>query len=134
MKIDAFCHIMPAPYYDRFIDLDASVHAANLRKRVSNIPSLVDMSVRFGELGAIGAQIYTHVHGAAMDDAAFEPFYAEVANHVLFGSDSPYDPERGPGYIRSTIKNLNEIGLSDAEKEAIFHGNVERLFGLTVLA
>ena len=341
MKIDAFCHIMPAPYYDRFIDLDASVQAANLRKRVSNIPSLVDMSVRFAqmdefgdyrqiiniaappvedlgsvqvsrqmsrigneamadlvrnhpdrfagftacvpmddpdaavsefeyameELGAIGAQIYTHVHGAAMDDTAFEPFYAEVANrgallqvhpcrssawpdypteprskfeiwwtfgweydlsafmarvvfsgvlerhpalkllihhggsmvphfagrvgpgwdqlgartpaeqkdditgypltkrpieyfkmmyadtamfgaahalrcsidfygadHVLFGSDSPYDPERGPGYIRSTIKNLNEIGLSDAEKEAIFRGNVERVFGLTVQA
>jgi aminocarboxymuconate-semialdehyde decarboxylase len=341
MKIDAFCHIMPRPYYDRFFELDASVHAANLRKRVSNIPSLVDMDVRFAqmdefgdyrqiiniaappvedlgsvqvsremsrigneamadlvrnnpdrfagftacvpmddpdaavsefeyavtELGAIGAQIYTHVHGAAMDDAAFEPFYAAVANrgallqvhpcrssawpdypteprskfeiwwtfgweydlsafmarvvfsgvlerhpdlkllihhggsmvphfagrvgpgwdqlgartpedqkedvtgypltkrpieyfkmmyadtamfgaahalrcsidfygtgHVLFGSDSPYDPERGPGYIRSTIKNLNEIGLSDAEREAIFHGNVERLFGLTVQA
>jgi aminocarboxymuconate-semialdehyde decarboxylase len=341
MKIDAFCHIMPRPYYDRFFELDASVHAANLRKRVSNIPSLVDMDVRFAqmdefgdyrqiiniaappvedlgsvqvsremsrigneamadlvrnnpdrfagftacvpmddpdaavsefeyavtELGAIGAQIYTHVHGAAMDDAAFEPFYAAVANrgallqvhpcrssawpdypteprskfeiwwtfgweydlsafmarvvfsgvlerhpdlkllihhggsmvphfagrvgpgwdqlgartpedqkedvtgypltkrpieyfkmmyadtamfgaahalrcsidfygtgHVLFGSDSPYDPERGPGYIRSTIKNLNEIGLSDAEREAIFHGNVERLFGLAVQA
>jgi uncharacterized protein len=341
MKIDAFCHIMPRPYYDRFFELDASVHAANLRKRVSNIPSLVDMGVRFAqmdefgdyrqiiniaappvedlgsvqvsremsrigneamadlvrsnpdrfagftacvpmddpdaavsefeyavtELGAIGAQIYTHVHGAAMDDAAFEPFYAAVASrgallqvhpcrssawpdypteprskfeiwwtfgweydlsafmarvvfsgvlerhpdlkllihhggsmvphfagrvgpgwdqlgartpeeqkedvtgypltkrpieyfkmmyadtamfgaahalrcsidfygtgHVLFGSDSPYDPERGPGYIRSTIKNLNEIGLSDAEREAIFHGNVERLFGLTVQA
>jgi uncharacterized protein len=341
MKIDAFCHIMPRPYYDRFFELDASVHAANLRKRVSNIPSLVDMDVRFAqmdefgdyrqiiniaappvedlgsvqvsremsrigneamadlvrnhpdrfagftacvpmddpdaavsefeyavaELGAVGAQIYTHVHGAAMDDAAFEPFYAAVANrgallqvhpcrssawpdypteprskfeiwwtfgweydlsafmarvvfsgvlerhpglkllihhggsmvphfagrvgpgwdqlgartpeeqkedvtgypltkrpieyfkmmyadtamfgaahalrcsidfygtgHVLFGSDSPYDPERGPGYIRSTIKNLNEIGLSDAEREAIFHGNVERLFGLAVQA
>lgn len=153
MKIDAFCHIMPRPYYDRFFELDASTHAANLRKRVSNIPSLVDMDVRFkqmdefGEyrqiiniaappvedlgsleiskemsrigneamaelvdkhpdrfagftavvpmddpeaaveeldyavkdLGALGAQIYTHVHGSAMDAKEFDPFYESIA-------------------------------------------------------
>ena len=31
------------------------------------------------ELGALGAQIYTHVHGRAMDAAEFDPFYARVA-------------------------------------------------------
>ena len=341
MKIDAFCHIMPRPYYDRFFALDSSVHAANLRKRVSTIPCLVDMDVRFAQmdefgdyrqiiniaappvedlgsreisremarigneamaelvrshpdrfagfaacvpmddpdaavteleyatlqLGAVGAQIYTHVHGQAMDDPRFEPFYAAAARldsllqvhpcrssawadypaekrsryeiwwafgweydlsafmarivfsgvlerypelkllihhggsmvphfagrvgpgldqlgartpadqqediegyplsrqpidyfrrmygdtalfgaahavrccvdfygagHILFGSDSPYDPERGPGYIRATIKNLQEIGLSEAEQEAIFHGNITRLTGLTLKA
>jgi aminocarboxymuconate-semialdehyde decarboxylase len=341
VKIDAFCHIMPRAYYDRFFQLDASTHAANLRKRVSNIPSLVDMNVRFSqmdefgdyrqiiniaappvedlgspqvskemsrigneamaelvrnhpdrfagftacvpmddpdaavaeldyacdELGALGAQIYTHVHGRAMDEAEFDPFYARVAergallqvhpcrssawadypteerskfeiwwtfgweydlsafmarivfsgvlerypdlrllihhggsmvphfsgrvgpgwdqlgartpeeqraditgypltrrpvdyfrmmyadtamfgaahamrcvidfygvDHVLFGSDSPYDPERGPGYIRSTIRNLQEIGLSPDEQDAIFRGNVSRLLGLSVTA
>lgn len=337
MKIDAFCHIMPRPYYDRFFELDPAPHAVNLRKRVSNIPCLYDMDVRFaqmdefgeyrqiiniaappvedlgspaisremarignesmaelvrdhpdrfagfcasvpmddpdaavaeydyavGELGALGAQIYTHVHGEAMDDDRFDPFYARVAasgkllqvhpcrdaswpdypteersrfeiwwtfgweydlsafmarlvfsgvlerhpdlrlvihhggsmvphfsgrvgpgwdqlgartpadqkadiegypltkrpieyfrqmyvdtamfgaahalrcsidfygaDHVLFGSDSPYDPERGPGYIRATIKNLQEIGLSEADQEAIFAGNVSRMLGL----
>jgi predicted TIM-barrel fold metal-dependent hydrolase len=337
MKIDAFCHIMPRPYYDRFFELDGSTHAANLRKRVSNIPSLVDMGVRFGQmdefgdyrqiiniaappvedlgspqiskemsrigneamaelvashpdrfagftacvpmddpdaavaeldyatsqLGALGAQIYTHVHGRPMDDRSFDPFYATAAarglliqvhpcrssawpdypteerskfeiwwtfgweydlsafmarivfsgvlerypdlkllihhggsmvphfsgrvgpgwdqlgartppdqaadiegwpltrrpvdyfrmmyadtamfgaahalrcvidfygrDHVLFGSDSPYDPERGPGYIRSTIKNLEEIDLDPAARQAIYAGNVIRLLGL----
>jgi aminocarboxymuconate-semialdehyde decarboxylase len=342
VKIDAFCHIMPRPYYDKFFSLEASGDVLNLRKRVSNIPSLVDMDVRFGqmdefgadyrqiiniaappveyfgspaisrelsrignesmaelvrnhperfagftacvpmddpdaaveefeyamtELGALGAQIYTHVGGEAMDAERFDPFYAKVAehgallqvhpcrssawpdypteersryeiwwtfgweydlsafmarivfsgvferypdlkmlihhggsmvphfsgrvgpgwdqlgartpedqraditgypltkrpldyfkmmyadtamfgaahalrcsidfygaDHVLFASDSPYDPERGPGYIRATIQNLNEIGLSDAEKEAIFSGNVIRLLGLAVPA
>jgi predicted TIM-barrel fold metal-dependent hydrolase len=336
MKIDAFCHIMPRPYHDRFFELDAGVHAANLRKRMSNIPSLVDMDVRFaqmdefgdyrqiiniaappvedlgspatskemarigndsmaelvrdhpdrfagfmacvpmddpdaavaeldyamGQLGAYGAQIYTHVHGRPMDDDRFEPFYARMAasggllqvhpcrssawadypteersryeiwwtfgweydlsafmarivfagvlerhpdlrllihhggsmvphfsgrvgpgwdqlgartpedqkgdiehyplskrpidyfkqmyvdtamfgaahalrcsidfygvDHVLFGSDSPFDPERGPGYIRATIKNLQEIGLTETEQDAIFSGNVTRLLG-----
>ncbi|MFC7405688.1 amidohydrolase family protein [Georgenia alba] len=336
-KIDAFCHIMPRPYYDRFMSLDVGLHAQNLRKRVSNIPCLVDMDVRFGqmdefgdyrqiiniaappvedigspaiskemsrigneamaelvanhpdrfagftacvpmddpeaavaeyeyatsELGALGAQIYTHVHGHPMDSPDFEPFYAAVAasggllqvhpcrssawadypteerskfeiwwtfgweydlsafmarivfagvlerhpelkllihhggsmvpffagrvgpgwdqlgartpehqkedvtgypltkrpidyfrmmyadtalfgsapslrcsidfygvDHVLFSSDSPYDPEKGPGYIRSTIANLQELDLTDAERAQIFHGNVTRLLGL----
>ena len=339
MKIDAFCHIMPRPYYDRFFQLDATEHSANLRKRVSNIPCLVDMDVRFAqmdefgeyrqiiniaappvedlgspriskemarignesmaelvrahpdrfagfmacvpmddpeaavaeleyatkEMGALGAQIYTHVHGRPMDDASFDPFYATATRlgsviqvhpcrssawadypteersryeiwwtfgweydlsafmarivfsgvlerypqlkllihhggsmvphfagrvgpgwdqlgartppeqvgditgypltkrpidyfrlmygdtamfgaahalrcaidfygpgHILFGSDSPYDPERGPGYIRATIRNLEEIGLSESERESIFSGNVIRLTGLTV--
>lgn len=339
MKIDAFCHIMPRAYYDRFFELDVTTHAANLRKRVSNIPSLVDLDVRFrqmdefgdyrqiiniaappvedlgspaisremsrignesmaqlvrdhpdrfagfcavvpmddpeaaieeynyarNELGCLGAQIYTHVHGRAMDAQEFDPFYEAVAksggllqvhpcrnsgwsdypteprsryeiwwtfgweydlsafmarivfggvmerfpdlkllihhggsmvphfagrvgpgwdqlgartpedqrediegypltkkpieyfkmmyadtamfgaahalrcsidfygtDHVLFGSDSPYDPERGPGYIRSTIANLEHIELSDTERDAIFRGNVSRLVGLKI--
>lgn len=339
MKIDAFCHIMPRAYYDRFFELDVTSHAANLRKRVSNIPSLVDMDIRFkqmdefgdykqiiniaappvedlgslaiskemsrignesmaqlvadhpdrfagfcavvpmddpeaaieeynyarNELGSLGAQIYTHVHGNAMDAKEFDPFYETVAksggllqvhpcrnsgwsdypteprsryeiwwtfgweydlsvfmarlvfggvmerypdlkllihhggsmvphfsgrvgpgwdqlgartpeeqkeditgypltkrpieyfrmmyadtalfgaahalrcsidfygaDHVLFSSDSPYDPERGPGYIRSTIANLEEIELSQADRDAIYQGNVSRLLGLKI--
>lgn len=339
MKIDAFCHIMPRPYYDRFFELDATRHSANIRQRVSNIPSLVDLSVRFAQmdefgdyrqiinivappvdtlgsvrvskemsrignesmaelvrthpdrfagfmacvpmddpdaavseleyateqLGALGAQIYTHVHDAPMDGAHFDPFYAKAAelgsviqvhpcrsaawpdypteersrfeiwwtfgweydlsvfmarivfsgvlerypalkllihhggsmvphfagrvgpgwdqlgartppeqredisgyplsrrpidyfrqmyvdtalfgaahavrctldfygtDRVLFGSDSPFDPEKGPGYIRATIKNLDEIGLSKQDREAVFSGNIVRLTGLTV--
>jgi uncharacterized protein len=330
---------MPRPYYDRFFELPGTSHAANLRKRVSGIPSLVDMDVRFAqmdefedyrqiinitappleylgdptvtkemarigneslaelvrshpdrfvgftacvplddpdtavaeleyatkELGALGAQIYTHVNGEALDHPRFDPFYAKMAelggllqvhpcrsaewpdypteqrskfeiwwtfgweydlsafmarivfsgvlerypelkllihhggsmvphfsgrvgpgweqlgartpedqradiegyplsmqpieyfrmmygdtamfgaahalrccvdfygtDHILFGSDSPYDPEKGPGYIRTTIKNIQEIGLSQDEQAAIFAGNVTRLLGLSL--
>jgi predicted TIM-barrel fold metal-dependent hydrolase len=52
------------------------------------------------------------------------------ADRVLFASDSPYDPEKGPGYIRSTIANLEGLGLAEADLEAIFSGNVARLAGL----
>lgn len=340
MKIDAFCHIMPEAFYTRFLGMDGTPHSANLKKRVSNIPSLVDMDVRFrqmdefgdyrqiiniaappvedlgspaisremsrigneamaelvrnhpdrfagfcacvpmddpdaaveeleyatGQLGALGAQIYTHVHEQPMDDGRFEPFfqmaaknqyllqvhpcrssewsdypgearskyeiwwtfgweydlsafmartvfsgvlerhpdllmlihhggsmvphfsgrvgpgwdqlgartpdhqkediegypltkrpidyfrmmYADTAmfgaahalrcsidfygvDHILFGSDSPYDPERGPGYIRSTIKNLEGMGLEQHELDAIYHGNVSRLLKLPTI-
>jgi predicted TIM-barrel fold metal-dependent hydrolase len=336
-KIDAFCHVMPRPYRDRLFALPTTAAAANIRRRISKIPSLVDMDLRFTQmdefgdyrqvinicapppedlgppetsrtmarvgnealadlvarhpdrfagfmaclpmddtaaaiaeaeyackqLGALGVQIYTHVHGHPMDDDRFEPFYRKMAEldaliqvhpcrsstwpdypaeqhskyeiwwvfgweydlsafmsrivfggvlerhptlrflihhggsmvphfagrvgpgwdqlgertpddqrelieghpltkrpldyfkmfyadtalfgaghalrcvidffgaeRVLFGSDSPFDPERGPGYIRSTIRNLDEIGLTDAERAAIFNGNVRRLLKL----
>jgi predicted TIM-barrel fold metal-dependent hydrolase len=341
MKIDAFCHTLPRPYYDRLFKLDATVQAANLRKRVSAIPCLVDMDVRFRQmdefgsyrqiinlaappvedlgtpqvsremsrigneamaelvrahpdrfagfcasvpmddpdaaveeldyavtqLGAVGAQIYTHVHGAPMDGKEFDPFYARVAehgkllqvhpcrnsswadypteerskfeiwwtfgweydlsafmarivfagvlerypslkilihhggsmvpffsgrvgpgwdqlgartpdeqvedvigyplskrpidyfrmmyadtavfgaphalrcsvdfygtDHVLFASDSPFDPEKGPGYIRASIADVSGIGLTEQEQDKIFRGNVTRLLGLDVTA
>jgi aminocarboxymuconate-semialdehyde decarboxylase len=52
------------------------------------------------------------------------------AEHTLFASDSPFDPEKGPGYIRATIANLEEIGLDDDDRAAIFNGNVRRLLDL----
>jgi aminocarboxymuconate-semialdehyde decarboxylase len=338
VKIDAFCHTLPRPYYDRLFKLDSPSAAANIRKRVAGIPSLVDMDVRFAQmdefgdyrqviniaappvddlgppdvaremarigneslaelvrshpdrfagfmacvpmddpeaavaeldyavtgLGALGAQIYTHLHGNAMDDPRLDPFWARAAqlgrlvqvhpcrnaewadypgekrskfeiwwtfgweydlsafmsrlvfggvlerhpglkllihhggsmvphfsgrvgpgwdqlgartpedqrqdivgypltrrpldyfkmmyadtamfgaahalrcvidfygtDHVLFGSDSPFDPEQGPGYIRATIRNLQEIGLTDEEQDTIFRGNACRLLGLS---
>lgn len=337
MKIDAFCHILPKQYADRFLALDGAPEVENLKKRVSNIPALVDMDVRFrqmdefgdyrqiinvaappvedfgspavsrefarigneglaqlvadhpdrfagftavvplndveaavaeaqyacDELGALGVQIYTHVNGRPMDDEAFAPFWATMdrlgkviqvhpcrtaswpdypteerskfeiwwtfgweydlsafmarivfggvlerhpelkflihhggsmiphfsgrvgpgwdqlgartpdehrediagppltkrpidyfrmfyadtalfgAEHalrcsleffgtdrVLFASDSPYDPEKGPGYIRSTIANLEALELTDAERQQIYAGNTRQLFGL----
>ena len=53
------------------------------------------------------------------------------ADRVLFASDSPYDPEKGPGYIRATIQNLNDVEISDVEREAIFRGNAERILNLS---
>jgi uncharacterized protein len=69
----------------------------------------------------------TAMFGAAHAVRCVVDFFG--VDHVLFGSDSPFDPEKGPGYIRATIDNLNSIGLEDAERAAIFEGNVQRLLG-----
>lgn len=328
---------MPRPYFDRFFELDPTPEMVDIRKRVSGVPSLVDMDLRFrqmdefgdykqiinvtappvedlgspqiskemarlgnesladlvsrnpdrfagftaivplddpeaaveeaeyacNQLGALGVQIYTHVHGGPMDNPLFDPFYAKMAelgkviqvhpcrnstwsdypteshsrfeiwwvfgweydlsafmsrivfsgvlerypslkflihhggsmvphfagrvgpgwdqlgvrtpddqkeliegfplgkrpidyfrmfyadtamfgaknalkcviefygaDHVLFASDSPYDPEKGPGYIRETIRNLEEIDITETDREKIFRGNVSGLLGL----
>lgn len=52
------------------------------------------------------------------------------ADNVLFASDSPFDPEKGPGYIRETIKIIEELPISDEERKKIFEGNARRLLKL----
>ena len=52
------------------------------------------------------------------------------ADKVLFASDCPFDPEKGPGYIRETIKVLESMDMPTESREKITHGNAERLFGI----
>ena len=53
------------------------------------------------------------------------------ADNVLFASDSPFDPEKGPGYIRETIKIIEELPISDEDRQKIFEGNARRLLKLS---
>ncbi len=52
------------------------------------------------------------------------------AEHVVFASDAPFDPEGGPMYIRETIKILDELDIPDDARHQIYHGNAERLMKL----
>jgi aminocarboxymuconate-semialdehyde decarboxylase len=77
----------------------------------------------------------------------FKDFYADTAvfgsraatvcgldfyhpDKVLFASDSPFDPEKGPGYIRDTIKVLESIDMPADRREKISFRNAQKLFGL----
>jgi aminocarboxymuconate-semialdehyde decarboxylase len=53
------------------------------------------------------------------------------ADRVMFGTDMPFDPEQGPGFIRSTLRILDEMDLSDEDREKILNGNARRLLRLT---
>jgi predicted TIM-barrel fold metal-dependent hydrolase len=78
----------------------------------------------------------------------FKMFYADTAlfgslsgtkcgldffgvDHVLFASDSPFDPEKGPKYIRDTIKIIEELPISDNDRNKIFEGNARRILKLS---
>jgi aminocarboxymuconate-semialdehyde decarboxylase len=73
----------------------------------------------------------------------FRKFYADTAlfgaepatrcgleffgvDHVLFASDMPFDPVPGL-YARETIRIVDNLPISAAEKEKIYHGNAEKL-------
>lgn len=70
----------------------------------------------------------TALFGAASAIACALDFFGE--DHILFASDSPFDPEGGPGYIRRTIANLEELGLPEAQLRKLFGGNAQRLLPL----
>jgi aminocarboxymuconate-semialdehyde decarboxylase len=55
------------------------------------------------------------------------------ADHVLFASDAPFDPEQGPMYIRETIAIVDRLPITDDERERIYSGNAIRLLKLQAL-
>jgi predicted TIM-barrel fold metal-dependent hydrolase len=78
----------------------------------------------------------------------FKMFYADTAlfgsrsgtecgldffgiDHVLFASDSPFDPEKGPSYIRDTIRVIDSLPISEENRSKIYEGNARRLLRLT---
>lgn len=339
MKIDAFCHVLPRPYFERVEAISDAPAMVNIRRRIEGIPSLIDLDLRFRhmdefgdyrqivslpapppedlgpptvsrelarmaneglaelvqghpdrfagfvaavpmndidgcleeidyaveELGAAGVQIYTHVNGRPLDEPEFEPFFEKMAaldkaiwvhpsrspdwadypteqksryeiwwvfgwpydtavfmarlvfsghlerhpnlkilihhggsmvphfagrvgpgwdqlgartpperkdevdhypltkrpldyfkmfyadtalfgaqhavqccldfwgaDHMVFASDTPFDPEKGPGYIRETIANLDGLGLSEGDRQKIYADNARKLFGVSV--
>lgn len=50
-------------------------------------------------------------------------------DQVVFASDAPFDPEGGPMYIRETLRVIDSLELSEADRHKIYQGNAERLFG-----
>jgi aminocarboxymuconate-semialdehyde decarboxylase len=76
----------------------------------------------------------------------FKAFYADTAtfgsraalecglaffgsDRLVFASDMPFDPEQGPGYIRSTLQAIAELGIDEPTRRAILSGNARRLCG-----
>jgi aminocarboxymuconate-semialdehyde decarboxylase len=47
--------------------------------------------------------------------------------HILFGSDMPFDPEKGPQFIRETIANIESLDLTPAAREQVYEGNARRV-------
>ncbi len=52
------------------------------------------------------------------------------AERVLFGSDMPFDPEKGTAYIRWTIEIIDSLDIKPEERQAIYEGNARRLLKL----
>ena len=71
------------------------------------------------------------------DTAVFGAYDATVcglnffgAGHVLFASDAPFDPERGPMYIRETIAILDRLPIPEADRQKIYWRNAVDLLKL----
>ncbi len=52
------------------------------------------------------------------------------ADHCVLATDSPFDAEGGSQLIRDTIRTLDALEMSDADRQAVYSGNAKRLFGV----
>ena len=71
------------------------------------------------------------------DTALFGAYDATVCGlkffgveRVVFASDAPFDPEKGPMYIRETIAIVDRLPIEDEERERIYSGNAIALLQL----
>jgi len=96
--------------------------------------SHVDYSDLPGELGAPHLEIFkrfiadTATFGSRSAIECAMAFYG--VDNMVFASDAPFDPEKGPMYIRETIRVIDELELSDADRAKVYSGNIARLVGL----
>jgi aminocarboxymuconate-semialdehyde decarboxylase len=51
-------------------------------------------------------------------------------DQVLFGTDMPFDPEGGPGFIRTTVADIEALALDEAERQRIYEDNARRVLGV----
>jgi len=71
------------------------------------------------------------------DTALFGAYEATVcgldfygAANVLFASDAPFDPEKGPMYIRETIAIIDRLPISQDDREKIYWRNAAAMLKL----
>ena len=58
------------------------------------------------------------------------PSFPDGADRVLFGTDMPFDPEKGPGFIRETIAAMGRMRATPEDKAKIYEGNARRMLRL----
>ena len=54
------------------------------------------------------------------------------ADKVVFASDAPFDPEKGPMYIRETIRIIDSLDISAEDRKKIYSGNAIKLLRLAL--
>ena len=50
--------------------------------------------------------------------------------HLLFGTDMPYDAEYGDRILRNTIASIERMSIGEREKEMIYSENALKLLNL----
>lgn len=95
-------------------DEDLSVYARRLKKRPQEY-----FKMFYADTATFGAR---HAMQCGLE------FFG--ADHTIFSTDMPFDPEKGPGYIRETIRCLEELPLEAEDRYKIYQGNARKMLRL----
>ena len=142
----AMARILFAGYFDRFPNLKVITHHMG-----GMIPYFAGrIGPGLDQLGARTDDEDLTVHLKRLQKRPydyFKMFYADTAlfgardamecglkffgaDQVVFASDFPFDPEKGTFNIRETIKDVDNLPISDADRTKIYEGNARRLLKL----
>ena len=142
----AMARLVFAGYFDKFPNLKIITHhmgamAPYFAGRVG--PGWDQLGARTSDanlaavLGTLRKRPLDYFKMFYADTALFGAFDATVcglkffgADHVLFASDAPFDPEKGPMYIRETIAIVDRLPISEAERQKIYWKNAVQLLKL----
>src|SRR5437773_2267894 len=136
-----------AKHPDRFPGFVASLPMNNPDASLTEIDRAIDT------LGATGVQLFSNVDALALASlhrrpleyfrmlsggtALFGAHHAMEcglaffgADPILFGTDMPFDPEKGPGFIRDTIRAMELMRATPEEKTKIYEENARRMLRL----
>jgi predicted TIM-barrel fold metal-dependent hydrolase len=70
----------------------------------------------------------TSVNGSAPAIRCGLDFFGR--DHVLFGTDCPFDPEGGPLFIRETIRAIDSLKLKASDRRKLYFGNAIQMLRL----
>jgi aminocarboxymuconate-semialdehyde decarboxylase len=139
----AMARIAFAGYYDRFPNLQVITHHMGgmipyFAGRIG--PGLDQLGVRTDDedltvhLKRLKKRPFDYFKMFLADTALFGARDAMTcglaffgANQVVFASDFPFDPEKGTFNIRETIRDIDGLDISDADRRKIYEGNARRL-------
>jgi aminocarboxymuconate-semialdehyde decarboxylase len=142
----AMGRILFAGYFDRFPNLKVITHHMGgmipyFAGRIG--PGLDQLGVRTDDedltvyLKRLKKRPYDYFRMFYADTALFgAPHAMECGlkffgvDQVVFASDFPFDPEKGTFNIRETIKDVDGLPISDADRQKIYEGNARRLLKL----
>ena len=117
MKIDLFCHILPPAYFERMTAISA--RGAYMQKRVREIPSMVDLDVRFRMMDQFGDYVQVLSLAAPPIEALAPPAesgaLARLANDTMAETVARH-PDRFPGFIASVPMNNGDAALQEIDR------------------
>jgi aminocarboxymuconate-semialdehyde decarboxylase len=71
----------------------------------------------------------TAVHSKSAIRCGYEFFGPE---HILFGTDMPYDDEQGFRFVRQAVEGIEQMEIPESDKKKIFEDNARHLLRLPI--
>src|SRR5262247_1298987 len=117
MKIDIFPHILPRKYFDRL--LAVAPPGLALQKRMSGIPVLVDLELRFTIMdrweGYVQVLTLANPPIEVVAPAAASPDLARLANDEMAALVVRH-PDRFPGFVASLPMNNPDASVAEIDR------------------